>query len=39
MIRLQKVEHLENIQGVQGEILCIDARIGLWAQSAYLAKD
>lgn len=23
---------------VQGRIPCIDARIGLWAQSAYLAK-
>lgn len=25
--------------GFQGKIPCIDARMGLWAQSAYLAKD
>lgn len=25
--------------GFQGRIPCIDARMGLWAQSAYLAKD
>lgn len=24
--------------GFQGRIPCIDARMGLWAQSAYLAK-
>jgi hypothetical protein len=27
------------IYRVSGEIPCIDARMGLWAQSAYLAKD
>ena len=25
--------------GFQGRIPCIDARMGLWAQNAYLAKD
>lgn len=25
--------------GFQGSIPCIDARMGLWAQSAYLAKN
>ena len=25
--------------GFQGKIPCIDVRMGLWAQNAYLAKD